>query len=174
MHRNTMASLIDDEDRPFYIKKIWCHGQSILPPIIGIASLSHALHESDCVSRIWMGLVAPLILFAWPYVSWKAIVDATSTTVPAINRSSLVQIQSEMVPKSSRKHSRRILLWGGVLILVVYISILTSTIGKCGANDNKRNLTGTKLLLLIFSALAAIETVAFLAIMATCLPNARR
>mmetsp|Transcript_20230 Transcript_20230/g.41678 ORF Transcript_20230/g.41678 Transcript_20230/m.41678 type:complete len:171 (-) Transcript_20230:1714-2226(-) len=166
-----MANLVADEDCPFFIKKIWCHGQSVIPPIIGIASLCYARLEPNCASGFWMGLIVPLILCIWPFVSWKAIVDTTITTDAATIPSSLLPVPSGMAMRGARrKRCRQVLLWGGVLVLAVYLSILLGILGKCGGNESK----GLKLTLLIFSALAAIETVAFLGMMATCLPNGSR
>jgi len=164
-----MAHLVADEDRPFFIKKIWCHGQSVMPPIIGIASLCYARIEPNCASGFWMGSIVPLFLCAWPCVSWKAIVDATSTTDATAVPSSLLPLPSETTMRGARRtRSRAVLLWGGALMLAVHLSLFIMILGDCGGGHEHK---GLRLALLLFSALAAIETLAFLGVMAACLPN---
>ncbi len=167
-----MDSIVAEEDRPFVIKKIWCHGQSVLPPIIGIASLSYAIREPNCSYGVWLGFVVPFLLCAWPFVSWRAVVEATdrsSSTTP----STLLHEPSTTAGAFLRNPSRR-LWWGGIVVLVVYLSILVSVIKGCQDNGNNQHLTGLELLLALFSGLAAIETMAFLAVVATCIRNIRR
>ena len=170
-----MGSLIDDEDLPFVIKKIWCHGQSVLPPIIGIASMSYAIYEpSSCVSVFWLGFVVPLVMFVWPFLSWKAVVEATSTMV-ATTPITLLEAPLRTTVGAAALRNPSIWLWrGGIFMVIVYLSILVTTIKDCREKDDERHLTGLGLLLMIFSALAAIETMAFLVVVATCLRSTRR
>lgn len=175
-----MGSLVDEQDRPFVLKKIWCHGQSILPPIIGIACVTYALREPPCgepPSFFWMGMLAPLVLWIWPFVSWKAIVKATSTsTTPITTRISptgtLLPSETTLVSSSSHvasfppiRASQR-LMWGGMMVLGVYVYILVTAVASCQGLT-----TGLGLLLVIFAGLAAFETMAFLVVILTCLRN---
>ena len=164
-----MGSIVAEEDLPFVIKKIWCHGQSVLPPIIGIASLSYAIRENGCASGVWLGAAVPLILCVWPFVSWRAVVEATTV----VASSTPLHESSTMAGDILKNPSRR-LWWGGIVVLAVYLSILVSVTRNCENNGNNQHLTGLGLLLSLFSGLAAIETMAFLAVVATCIRNNRR
>lgn len=168
-----MGSIVAEEDLPFVIKKIWCHGQSVLPPIIGIASLSYAIRENNCASGVWLGCVVPLVLCAWPFLSWKAVVEATNGSV-ATTSSTLLHESSTIVGGTLPKNPSRRLWWGGIAVLLVYLSILFSVMKHCENNNGNQHLTGLGLLLSLFSGLAAIETMAFLAVVATCIRNNRR
>lgn len=57
---------MDDEDTKFTLLKIWCHGQSVAPPILGIMCL---------VSRanVLESILIMVLLLAWPMFSWRAM-----------------------------------------------------------------------------------------------------
>lgn len=62
----------EDDDTRFLLYKIWCHGQSIAPPILGI--LSCFSKQPSTVESIFI----MVLLSIWPVVSWKAM-QAQST-----------------------------------------------------------------------------------------------
>lgn len=169
-----MGSIVAEEDLPFVIKKIWCHGQSVLPPIIGIASLSYAIRDPNCASGLWLGLVVPLLLCAWPFLSWSAVVEATDRSGSANSSTLLHEPSTTTAERTVLRNPSRRLCWGGMLVLVVYLSIIFSVIKRCEGNDDDKHLTGLGLLLSLFSGLAAIETMAFLAVVVTCIRTSRR
>mmetsp|Transcript_21284 Transcript_21284/g.50330 ORF Transcript_21284/g.50330 Transcript_21284/m.50330 type:complete len:159 (+) Transcript_21284:168-644(+) len=139
------SSIIDDEDRPFFLRKIWCHGQSVLPPIIAICFSAYAFREEEDPPPRGVAIVVSILLCAWPFVSWMAVTEGSTSSSSS----------------SSRKNHYRLLRGGGALVLAVYICIVATTISRTSHR-------GLGLLLIVFSSLAAIETVAFLAVV-TCM-----
>jgi hypothetical protein len=55
----------DDEDTKFILLKIWCHGQSVAPPILGLMCLFSRTSVLESV-------LIMIFLSAWPIVSWRA------------------------------------------------------------------------------------------------------
>lgn len=172
-----LESLINEEDRPFVMTKIWCHGQSAFPPIIGITSMAYAKQQSSSptATLLWIGFFVLLVLCAWPFVSWRAITGANATTTVTIPAGSLLPYPRGIA--RSRRQTRYILLWwGGALVIGVYVSILaiiafgSDRDGDGDGDSGSPSLRGLGLILVVFSALAAIETVAFLAVV-SCLRN---
>eukprot|EP00534_Pseudo-nitzschia_fraudulenta_P000061 CAMPEP_0201125496 /NCGR_PEP_ID=MMETSP0850-20130426/21692_1 /ASSEMBLY_ACC=CAM_ASM_000622 /TAXON_ID=183588 /ORGANISM="Pseudo-nitzschia fraudulenta, Strain WWA7" /LENGTH=164 /DNA_ID=CAMNT_0047393545 /DNA_START=236 /DNA_END=730 /DNA_ORIENTATION=- len=151
-------SIIADEDRSFVLKKIWCHGQSIFPPIIGIAFVVYACRESN---HIAMSFFVFAVLCAWPFLSWKAIATA-ATASPQLVVPSFPRDEEPRTSLFANVSPYRLLRWGGIVVLAVYLLILFV------ATTNAGGSSGLRMLLTIFSGLAAIETVAFLLVV-TCL-----
>lgn len=162
-----MSNIIDEEDRPFILQKIWCHGQSALPPIIAICSSVYAFRDYHGTNNnnddggnndaspfiafaqfMIMMITAPVLLCIWPFLSWKAVQAAPCSRDVLLSSSTAID---------GRRHYR-LLRVGGAFVLGIYLTIVASV----------EKSTGLGLLLAIFSALAAIETVAFLAIV-TCM-----
>lgn len=57
----------DDNEMRFILFKIWCHGQSIAPPILGILCFF-----SDSLSTL-ASIIILVLLTVWPVVSWRAM-----------------------------------------------------------------------------------------------------
>jgi hypothetical protein len=57
----------DDNEMRFLLFKVWCHGQSLAPPLLGVLcffSSSLSTLEAVCIM---------ILLTVWPVVSWKAM-----------------------------------------------------------------------------------------------------
>ena len=57
----------DDDDTRFILFKVWCHGQSIAPPILGI--LCFFSNEMSTLESV----ITMMFLSIWPVFSWKAM-----------------------------------------------------------------------------------------------------
>eukprot|EP00536_Pseudo-nitzschia_multiseries_P011237 jgi/Psemu1/28291/gm1.28291_g len=168
--------IIDDEDRPFFLRKIWCHGQSVLPPIIAVCFSADAFlqpvllegeenspqsHPARARARGVAVVVVSVLLCAWPFVSWAAIAEGSKTNSSSPSSSSSLMLPQQQGSRNQHYYYRR-LRAGGVVVVVLYSYIVATTIAR------KRYTRGLGLLLTIFSSLAVIETLAFLAVL-TCM-----
>mmetsp|Transcript_18823 Transcript_18823/g.34051 ORF Transcript_18823/g.34051 Transcript_18823/m.34051 type:complete len:150 (-) Transcript_18823:341-790(-) len=57
----------DDNETRFLLYKVWCHGQSLAPPLLGVLCFfSSSISTLEAVSVM-------ILLSIWPVVSWKAM-----------------------------------------------------------------------------------------------------
>ncbi|VEU34119.1 unnamed protein product [Pseudo-nitzschia multistriata] len=165
INRNTTqgnGGIIDEEDRPFFLRKIWCHGQSALPPLVAACFAVSVFRDRDSsgylaspfgLVRFLLGIVLPVVLLcAWPFASWKAIAEGSNAAIVA----------------GERRRHYRLLRRGGILVLAAYAWILAVVARSEGPSGGGGLRSGLGLLLAVFSALAIVETLAFLAVV-TCL-----
>lgn len=116
---------MDDAETRSLLLHIWCHGQSVAPPVLAILNLV----AGDTLLPVSLFIL--LLLAVWPIVSYQAM------------------------QRPSESSFARICL-GGLLVESVYIYILTST---------PVNQGGLSLVVFIFAALLAVETIAYLIVM---------
>jgi len=128
--------MIADEDKSLILRKVWCHGQSILPFAIGICCVVYTTtHSSSLPPELKIILVLSSInLFYWPFESWKAVAAAPCRS----------------------DHHYRCLFYGSQITIAVYVVILMFLMADAEHHD------GFRLVIEFFAGLATIETVAFL------------
>ena len=155
----------EDGQRRFFVKHIWCHGQSAGPPIIGVVFLYHLLRrqERDEDNKISTGMMfvnalMVLWLFLWPFLSYH-IIRGMILTTPG-RTATPAQPLTGSYPSLTAYQSFPALLSGGVLTMFIYISMILET-HKTGGGGS-----GLGVLLMIFCALAVVETLAFLVVVA--------
>jgi hypothetical protein len=57
----------DDNETRFLLYKVWCHGQSLAPPLLGVLCFfSSSISTLEAVSVM-------ILLSIWPVVSWNAM-----------------------------------------------------------------------------------------------------
>jgi hypothetical protein len=67
----------DDEDTKFILLKIWCHGQSVAPPILGLLCLFSR-------TNVFESALIMIFLLVWPMVSWRAMQRPSSESFASI------------------------------------------------------------------------------------------
>jgi hypothetical protein len=102
----------DDEDTKYILFKIWCHGQSVAPPILGLLCLFSRTNVLESV-------VIMICLLVWPMVSWRAIQCPSSNSfVSIICGGLLVQVLYGYILMTTPLHK------GGFSLLVFITAVL--------------------------------------------------
>ena len=132
-----MVDLEDGADVRMLMKKLWCHGQAVAP-LQGFAYAVWAISDGDALSLSFRALlwVAALKFPVWGYVSWRCL-----------------QLRCGA-------HSFLILTVLGVIVIVMDLLIAWCAVA------NKDLSRGWPLVAFIFTCLHAIETTAFLSVVA--------
>lgn len=139
--------MISDEDKPFLLRKLWCHGQSIVPPVLAAGCVAYAFSSKsgDALSGptlLLLAIISPAAMLAWPFLSWRAVAAAPC--------------------RSLEKYD--MLRRGSACMIVLYLTLVFVVGGFSSKTGDGSKPDAFGVILCVGFALASVETLAFVSV----------
>jgi len=149
MYQRQQGNYAEDDDTKILLQKAWCHGQSIAPPLLGglVVFVRPSNSTTSGHSASWIeSIIILTIVMSWPVLSWRSMQHPS--------------------PRSLRR-----IVGGGAVMLGLYVHILLRTMLPSHPKDDEGangegggGGGGVRILLLVFTSLMMVETMAYLAV----------